>query len=101
MKAPLEMTMKRLPSSIRTGIALSITVGVGYALCSVFFWLWPDAAVTLTNALFHGFDFRRLQGRAAVFDFGSFCYVLLVMMAWAFILGALFAWIARALDRAN
>ncbi len=73
-----------------TGAALSLTVGIGYALCTVLFRMWPESAATFMNALFHGLDFRKLQDGAALFTFGSFFYALLVMMAWAFVLGCIF-----------
>jgi hypothetical protein len=45
------------------------------------------------NGLAHGLDFRKLQSGPAIFSFGSFLYVLVVMVAWAFALGALFGWL--------
>lgn len=78
---------------LRTGIAFSITAGIGYAACSLLFWLWPEAAVTFTNALFHGLDFHKLQGGPALFDFSGFLYALVVLMIWAFALGTLFGWV--------
>lgn len=81
---------------IKTGAALAITAGVGYAACAVAFYLFPDPAVNFMNALFHGLDFRKLQTGRALFSFGSFLYALVLMMAWAFGLGAIFGWV---LDR--
>lgn len=81
---------------INTGAALAITAGVGYAACAVAFYLFPDSAVNFMNALFHGLDFRKLQTGPALFSFGSFGYALVLMMAWAFGLGAIFGWV---LDR--
>lgn len=78
---------------IGTGAALATTAGVGYAACAVLFYLFPDAAVNFMNALFHGLDFRRLQAGSTLFDFGSFVYALVVMMVWAFGLGAIFGWV--------
>lgn len=78
---------------IGTGAALAATAGVGYAACAVLFSLFPDTAVNFMNALFHGLDFRRLQAGSTVFDFGSFVYALVVMMVWAFGLGAIFGWV--------
>ena len=80
-------------NAFETGAAFATTVGIGYALCTVVFWLWPEAAATFMNALFHGLDFRRLQSVQALFSFGSFLYALVVMVAWAFGLGALFGWV--------
>lgn len=79
---------------IRTGAAFAITVAVGYALCTLVFWIWPEAAAGFMNALFHGLDFTRLQSGPTLFSFGSFFYALTVMVAWAFALGALFGWIS-------
>jgi hypothetical protein len=86
-------------SAIRSGMALSATVGIGYAACTLLFWLWPDAAANFMNALFHGLDFRRLQSGAGLFSFGSFAYALVVMMAWSFALGSAFGWIHGRLAR--
>ena len=85
--------MSAINSAMRTGSALAITVGVGYAACTFVFWLWPEAAANFMNALFHGLDFRKLQSGAALFNFGSFVYALVVMMVWAFGLGTLFGWL--------
>ena len=85
------------PASLITGTALSLTVGFGYATCSLLFWIWPEAAASFMNGLFHGLDFRKLQSGQVLFDFGAFGYALLVLMAWAFALGAVFASVRRAL----
>lgn len=78
---------------IRTGIALAVTVGIGYAACALVFWRWPDAAASYMNALFHGLDFRKLQSGPTMFNFGSFLYALVVSVVWAFGLGAIFGWV--------
>lgn len=77
---------------VRIGSALSITVGIGYAVCSALFWLFPDAAAGLMNALFHGLEFHKLQTEAGVFSFSGFIYALIVLMVWAFAIGMLFGW---------
>ena len=86
---------------LRTATSLAITVAFAYATCALFFWLWPGAAMSLMNALFHGVDFGKLQ-TAAAFDFRGFAAALVILTAWAFILGALFGWISSrpALRRA-
>jgi hypothetical protein len=78
---------------IRTGSAFAVTVGIGYAACSALFALWPDAAASFMNSLFHGLDFRKLQGEASLFTFNGFLYAELVLMAWAFAMGVLFTWL--------
>ena len=84
--------------AIRTGIALAVTVGIGFGACTLLFWLWPEAAATFMNGLFHGLDFRKLQSGPALFSFGSFVYALVVMMVWAFVLGSIYGWLQ---DRAG
>ena len=83
-------------SPMRLGAALALTVGIGYAACTLVFWLWPESAANFMNALFHGLDFRKLQSGPTLFDFGSFLYGLVVLVVWAFVLGAIFGWL---LDR--
>ena len=80
-------------NGLKTGLAFAATVGIGYTLCTLVFWAWPEAAANFMNALFHGLDFRKLQGGPGLFNFGSFVYALLVMFVWAFGLGTLFAWV--------
>jgi len=50
-------------------------VAIGYAACTAVFGLWPEAAASFTNTLFHGLDFRKLQNGPALFNFGSFVYM--------------------------
>ena len=83
--------------AISTGVALAITVGIGYTACALVFRAAPDASMTFMNALFHGLDFRKLQGGPALFDFGSFFFAFLVAVVWAFVLGAVFGWITDRL----
>ena len=78
---------------IRTGTALAVTVGIGYAACTLVFWLWPDTAAYFMNALFHGLDFRKLQSGPTPFNFGAFLYALVPLMVWAFVLGTIYGWV--------
>jgi ABC-type branched-subunit amino acid transport system permease subunit len=87
--------------AIATGVALAITVGIGYTACAIAFRAAPDAAMTFMNSLFHGLDFRRLQSGPAPFDFSSFSLALFVAVVWAFAFGALFGWLADRLRPAG
>ena len=78
---------------LTSGLAFAATVSIGYAACTLLFWLWPDAAATFMNALFHGLDFRKLQSGPALFSFGSFLWALAAMALWAFGLGTIFGWV--------
>ena len=81
--------------ALATGVALAITVGIGYAACALAFRVWPDASMEFMNALFHGLDFRKLARGPAPFDFSAFFYALFVSVVWAFALGALFSWLVE------
>lgn len=86
---------------LRAGGALAATAAVGYTICTLVFLLWPEAAANFMNALFHGLEFRKLRNGPALFDFGRFFYVLVVLTVWAFWAGALFAWLFERLGRAS
>ena len=82
-----------MTTPVRSGMAFALSAAIAYALCTLIFWLWPDAAANFMNALFHGLDFRKLQSGPALFSFGSFIYALIIIAAWAFGLGTLFSWL--------
>lgn len=80
---------------LRIPLLLSVTVGIGYALCTAVFAAFPGMAANFMTALFHGMDFRLLQV-ADVFSVGSFAYALAILVAWTFMLG----WIYTVLSAA-
>lgn len=83
---------------LKAGTAFSLTAAIGYTLCTLAFWAWPDAAIAFMNGLFHGLDFRTLSSGPEPFDFGGFVVALAVLSAWAFLLGALFVGILREMQ---
>jgi large-conductance mechanosensitive channel len=76
---------------MRSGGAFAVTVGIGYAACTLAFWAWPDLAMNFMNSLFHGLDFRKLQAGPKLFEFGAFLYALIGIVAWAFFLGVVYS----------
>lgn len=78
------------------GVVLSLTVGIGYALCTIVWVSFTGPAIDFLNTLFHGLDFRKLQ-MAAAFSFSGFAYVLVIMMVWAYVIGAIFSAVWNAL----
>ena len=82
-----------LGGAMATGVALAITVGIGYTACARAFRAWPGASMEFMNALFHGLDFSKLASGPAPFDFSAFFFALFVAVVWAFALGALFGWL--------
>jgi hypothetical protein len=89
----------KMNNPTKTGAALAATVAIGYAACTLVFWLWPEAAASFMNTLFHGLDFRKLQSGPTLFNFGSFIYALVGITLWAFGLGALFGWLSGRMQR--
>lgn len=87
------MSTARTYTPFCTGGVFAATVGIGYAACTLVFWMFPEAAANFMNALFHGLDFRKLQGGSSLFSFGSFLYAEAILMGWAFALGSLFGWL--------
>ena len=83
-----------IANPLKTGVALAATVGIGYAVCSLVFWLSPESAAAFMNALFHGLDFRKLQGGESLFRFDSFAYALVGLVGWAFVMGVVYGWIS-------
>jgi uncharacterized protein DUF5676 len=76
----------------RTGVALSLTVAIAYAVCAALYALWPSQGVDLLNAIFHGLDFHKLEP-SQPFTFQMFLYPLVVFLIWGFAVGTLFGWL--------
>ena len=85
-------------SPLRTGLALAITVGGFYALCTVAWVLAPATFLGLMNNLFHGMDFTPMV-RPRPFAFPGFLVALLVLSTWALLAGTFFSWLHNRLAR--
>ncbi|KVR15165.1 hypothetical protein WK13_11150 [Burkholderia ubonensis] len=81
-----------------TGVALSATVVLFYALCTLVWIALPEPFMSFVNALFHGLDFRRLQTGASL-SWWSIIYPAFVFAVWFFAAGAFFAWLNNRLRR--
>lgn len=84
----------------KNGLALGLTLGVGYTLCSVAYLLWPTQGISFMNALFHGLDFRQLV-TATPFTLSDFLLPLAVFVVWGFLIGTLYAWLQQKLSACN
>lgn len=84
---------------LTSGLVFSITVGLGYTICAIAFALSPSLAVGFTTNLFHGLNFSTMQSGVGGFSFGSYFSALIVMMAWAFAMGAIYSSIYNRLTR--
>jgi hypothetical protein len=74
---------------LRTGIALSITVGLFYALCTLVWAVAPGPFLGFMNNLFHGMDFSGLV-QPRPFAWPGFFTAMLVLSFWALLAGAFF-----------
>jgi 2TM family of unknown function (DUF5676) len=77
---------------IRTGIALAITVGLFYALCTLAWAMAPGPFLGFMNSLFHGMDFSAMV-KPQPFAWSGFAVALLVLSVWALLAGTFFAWL--------
>ena len=81
---------------LRTGIALAVTVGVFYALCTLLWVLAPGPFLGFMNSLFHGMDFSAMV-QPRPFAWSGFLVALLLLSGWALLAGTFFAWLRNRL----
>ena len=79
-----------------TGIALAVTVGVFYALCTLAWVLAPGPFLGFMNSLFHGMDFSAMV-QPRPFAWTGFLVALLLLSGWALLAGMFFAWLRNRL----
>ena len=78
--------------AVSTGIALAVTVGVLYALCTLIWVLAPGPSLGFMNSLFHGMDFSAMV-QPRPFAWSGFLVALLLLSGWALLAGTFFAWL--------
>jgi hypothetical protein len=83
---------------LRTGIALAVTIGVFYSLCTLVWVLAPGPFLNFMNNLFHGMDFTSMV-QPRPFAWSGFLAALLVLSTWALLAGTFFAWLLNRLTR--
>ena len=83
--------------ALSTGIALAVTVGVFYTLCTLVWLAAPNPFLGFMNSLFHGLDFTSLM-TSAPFSWGGFVEAVLVLSIWAFLAGTFFGWLRLRLN---
>lgn len=82
---------------LRTGIALALTVAISYSLCAIVVAAAPAASLDFLNAFFHVVDFKGIAAPAG-FQVRPFAMALAIFVIWAFLVGALFAWLFTRLS---
>lgn len=80
----------------RTGLALSVTVALFYALCTAGWVIARPQFLGFMNSLFHGIDFTPLV-TDGTFGWASFVEAVAVMAIWAFLAGSFYAWLRQRL----
>ena len=81
---------------LRTGIALALTVGLFYSLCTAVWVAAPGSSLRFMNNLFHGMDFSNLVLQRP-FAWSGFLVALIVLSAWALLAGTFFSWLYNRL----
>jgi len=81
---------QKLPPVVLGG-ALALTIVIMYSLCAVAWAVWHEASLDFLNALFHGLDFRKIQAAQNTFTVSMLFIPMLVMAAWSFATGMLYA----------
>ena len=79
-----------------TGIALAVTVGAFYALCTLAWVLAPGPFLGFMNSLFHGMDFSGMV-QPRPFAWSGFLVALLLLSGWTLLAGTFFAWLRNRL----
>lgn len=83
---------------LRTGIALAITSGLFYTLCTLVWVVAPGPFLSFMSNLFHGMDFTSMV-QPQPLAWSGFLAALLVLSTWVLLAGAFFAWILNCLTR--
>ena len=83
---------------VSTGIALAVTVGVFYALCTLLSVLAPGPFLGFMNSLFHGMDFSGMV-QPRPFAWAGFLMALIVLSFWALFAGSFFSWLLGRMTR--
>ena len=79
-----------------TGIALAVTAGVFYALCTLAWLLAPGPFLGFMNSLFHGMDFSAMV-QTRPFEWSGFLVALLALSGWALLAWTFYAWLRNRL----
>ena len=83
-------------TSLRTGAALAVTVGVFYTLCTLVWIFAPGPFLDFMSMLFHGMDFSGMA-KPQPFAVSGFLAALLILTVWSLLAGIFFAWFSRLL----
>jgi 2TM family of unknown function (DUF5676) len=81
---------------LTTGIALAVTTGVFYALCTLAWVMAPGPFLYFMNSLFHGLDFTTMV-QSRPFGLLGFITALIVLCIWGLFIGTFFGWLRQRL----
>jgi len=73
-------------------LALSVTMGIIYAVCAIFVTLWPDFSLQLFGWLIHLVNVDKFAGDVQITVFG-FIIGLLQAMVYSYVGALVFAWL--------
>lgn len=73
------------------GLSFSVTWAFVYSVCSVLYWIAPEAIVAATSKLFHGMAFAQPAQAGTSFGFADFISVLTLGAVYAFATGGIWS----------
>lgn len=73
------------------GLALCITWIILYSVCAIFFWIAPEAMLSVTSRLFHGMSFSDMVEAGSSFGFKDYFLTVLIGSVYAFSAGFLYS----------
>jgi hypothetical protein len=78
------------------GAVVSITVVIGYVLCTLFWLAFTEYSLDFLSTLFHGMNFREIYTPTG-FALGGYLGVLVVFLVWGYVMGVIYATVRNLL----
>lgn len=73
------------------GLSFSATWAMLYSLCSIFYWIAPEAVTAATSKLFHGMSFTQMVQTGSPFGFVDFISVITLGAIYTFAAGVVWS----------
>lgn len=73
------------------GLSFSVTWVILYSLCSVLYWIAPEAVLSATSKLYHGMSFTQMVQTGTPFSFSDFLSVVTLGAVYAFTAGVIWS----------
>lgn len=84
--------MEKIQYEHPTGLALSLTAGIVYVICTAAIALWPVGSLKFMSAWFHGIDLMKIATPFSI-SLGAVVLGLVEVLIVAYLIGVLYAWL--------